>query len=106
MFVFLTRVFGLWLVGAAVVGVVIDGTKSIAADKLVVTALGETWFTLSPSSLNQLQALVERNIHPILWDPVIQWILMLPNWAVIGALGFLLVWLTGPKSNTGERMVA
>ncbi len=106
MFVFLTRVLGLWLIAASIVGIVIDGTKSIAADDLIVTPLGETWFVLSPSTLNLVQAGIERNIHPWLWDPVIQWLLMLPNWLVIGAIGFFLVWLTTPKSSTAEKMVA
>lgn len=106
MFVFLTRILGLWLIAASIVGIVIDGTKSIAADRLIVTPFGETWFVLSPGSLNLVQAAVERNIHPWVWDPVIQGLLMLPNWLVVGALGFFLVWLTTPKTNTAEKMVA
>ena len=106
MFVFLARVLGYWMIAAAIVGIVIDGTKSIAANALVITPLGETWFTLSPGSLNALQAGIQRHISPYLWDPVLQWVLMLPNWAVIGGLGFLIVWLTTAKTRTADKLPA
>jgi hypothetical protein len=42
------------------------------------------------------QQFVQQSIEPYtgrwLWDPVIQSLLMLPTWAVLGALGFLLTW--------------
>ncbi|PLX38690.1 MAG: hypothetical protein C0606_05415 [Hyphomicrobiales bacterium] len=80
-----------------IIGVVVDGTKSIAANALVLTPLGEAWYALSPETLNLSQAAVERHVHPFLWDPIIQSVLLLPNWAVIGSLGFLLVLLTTPR---------
>ena len=104
MFVFLARALGFWLIAAGIVGIVIDGTKSIAADRLIITPLGQAWFELSPNSLNGLQAGIERNIHPFLWDPVMLWLLMLPNWAAIGGLGFLLVWLTTPRTKAADKL--
>ncbi len=89
--------FGLLLVSIGIIGVVVDGTKSIAANALVLTPLGEAWYALSPETLNLSQAAVERHVHPFLWDPIIQSVLLLPNWAVIGSLGFLLVLLTTPR---------
>jgi len=103
-FVFLTRGLGYWLIAAGIVGIVIDGTKSIAADRIVVTPLGETWFTLSSSTLNALQAGIERHVHPFLWDPIMQWLLLLPNWLVVGGVGFLLVWLTTPRTRAVDKL--
>lgn len=94
---FLSRFLGLWLVAGALVAVVIDATKSIAASRLTVTALGQTWYTLSPSSLMATQEFVQRTIEPVvghwLWDPLIQSILLLPAWLVLGLLGALFTWL-------------
>lgn len=94
---FLSRFVGLWLIAGALVALVIDATKTIAASKLTVTPLGLAWYTLSPSTLMSVQEFVQRNIEATvgrwLWDPVIQWILLLPTWAVLGAVGFLLTYL-------------
>jgi hypothetical protein len=94
---FLSRVVGLWFVAGALVALVIDATKSIAASNVVVTPLGMAWSTLNMASLMSIQEFVQRSIEPTLghwlWDPTIQWILLLPTWAVLGAIGFVLTWL-------------
>lgn len=102
---FLARFAGLWLIAGALVALVIDGTKSIAASTLTVTPLGVAWFTLSPSSLMATQEFVQRTIESYtghwLWDPLVQWLLMLPSWAVLGALG---VWFAYLGSRRRRRM--
>jgi len=94
---FLSRFVGLWLVAGALVALVIDATKSIAGSTLTLTPLGAAWANISMASLMSVQEFVQRTIEVYtgrwLWDPVIQWILLLPTWAVLGALGFLLTWL-------------
>ena len=49
---------------------------SVANESLRVTVLGEIWYKLSPGPLNLAQALIQRYIHPKLWDPVIQTVLL------------------------------
>ncbi len=75
----------------------IDATKSIAASSLAVTPLGQSWANVSQVSLMSAQQFVQRQLEAYvghwLWDPVIQAILLLPTWAVLGALGFLLTYL-------------
>ncbi len=39
------------------------------------------------------QEFVQQKIAGWLWDPVIQWLLLLPTWAVLGLFGFLLTYL-------------
>ncbi len=97
MIAFLARFLGLWLIAGALVALVVDGTKTIAGSALTVTPLGQTWVTLSPSTLLAAQTFVQQKVEAYighwLWDPLIQWILLLPTWAVLGFLGFLLTYL-------------
>lgn len=95
---FIARFLGLWFIAGALVALVIDGTKTIAASSLTVTALGSTIAsTLGPARLMAAQTFVQREIESHighwLWDPLIQWILMLPSWLVLGLIGTWLVWL-------------
>jgi hypothetical protein len=94
---FLSRFLGLWLIAGALVALVIDATKTIAASRLTVTALGEAWASLGMASLMAAQEFVQQTLEPTigrwLWDPLIQSILLLPAWVVLGALGFLFTWL-------------
>ena len=91
------RIFGTWFLLVAVIALVYDGTRTLASsDGLVVTALGEHWFRLHPSSLGLAQAAIERHVHPFLWDPVILTILQMPAWVVLGVIG-LGLYLLGRK---------
>jgi hypothetical protein len=97
MIAFLSRFVGIWLIAGALVAVVVDGAKTIAATSLTVTPLGLTWFALSPTTLMATQRFVQQTVESYighwLWDPLIQWILLLPSWAVLGAVGGTLAYL-------------
>jgi hypothetical protein len=54
-------------------------------------ALGQLWFSLDRSSLNLAQAVVQRYIHPFLWDPIIVSILLSWAFAVLMIVGVLLL---------------
>lgn len=56
-----------------------------------VIAAGEFWFKASPDSLNLVQAVVQRHLHPALWDDVMRPLLLLPAWAVLAVPGLLLL---------------
>ena len=73
----------------AVLAIVHDGTRTIAANSLVTTSLLEHWSKLAPSSLAGAQGAVQRYTHPLLWDPVIRKLLQLPTWALFAGLGVL-----------------
>jgi hypothetical protein len=94
---FLVRTLGLVFLAAAFIFLVIDGTKSIAANALfppLLTPLNETWTQLHEllhaPSLQQLQPAIEQ-VSPWLWDPLTLAVLSAPTFAVIGALGVILV---------------
>jgi hypothetical protein len=54
-------------------------------------ALGQLWYDFNRSSLNLLQAVVQRYIHPFLWDPIIVSVLLSWAFAVLMILGALLL---------------
>ena len=54
-------------------------------------ALGQLWYQLNRSSLNLTQAVVQRYIHPFLWDPIIVSILLCWAFLVLMGLGALLL---------------
>jgi hypothetical protein len=93
---FIFRFAGLWILAAAFVWLVIDGTKSIAGNAIVVTKLANSWYEINPSSLLWVQPTIERHASERLWNPVVQTILQQPTWLVLGVIGSLLV-LVGRK---------
>ena len=66
MIAFIARFIGLWMIAGALVALVIDGTKTIAASTLTVTPLGQSWYSISPSTLMSAQNFVQgtdRNLY-------------------------------------------
>jgi len=57
-------------------------------------AFGQLWYLLNRSSLNLAQAVVQRYIHPFLWDPIIVTILLCWAFAVLTVLGALILALS------------
>jgi hypothetical protein len=54
-------------------------------------ALGQLWYDSSRSSLNLVQAVVQRYIHPFLWDPIIVTVLLWWAFAVLMILGLVIL---------------
>jgi hypothetical protein len=73
----------------AVILAILDATRSVAMSRLVLTPLGESWKTLSPTTLDGVRATVEGR-WPFLWDTVAQWLLSAPGSIVFAALALLL----------------
>lgn len=90
---FLFRVFGYGLLAVAIIAGISDASTSIAQSQISLAPLGQVWFDLSPETLNVAQAVVQRYVHPALWDPAVQTVLTWPVWAVFAPLGLLLLWL-------------
>ena len=78
-----------FLAGAAVL--VRDGLVWINTKHWAPIALGQLWYQLNRSSLNLVQAVIQRYIHPFLWDPIILTILLSWAFAVLMILGVLLL---------------
>lgn len=103
---FLLRTISLLVLVLAVIAGVIDAIKSVAASRVELTPLGQIWFELSPDTLNLVQALVQRYLHPYIWDPVIQWILLQPTWAVLLVISLLFYMIAWRRPRPAGRFAA
>jgi hypothetical protein len=93
MFRFLFRFVGLWLLAGAFVALVIDGTRSITAGRVVIMPLAEAWVALHPSSVDWLKATLERDFPAWLWDSVVLYLLLAPLWTVLAVIGLIFVFI-------------
>jgi LytS/YehU family sensor histidine kinase len=94
---FLARSFGLLLVAAGFVGLVIDGTRSIVNSVISFTSLGGVMSTFFPGSVNGLEAGIGRQSYAWLWDPILLNALQLPASVTGFLVGAFLLWM-GQKS--------
>jgi hypothetical protein len=67
---------------------VIDGARSLADQKLTLTPLGNALGSQFPAKMAALPALA-RKIHPLLWDPVLLWVLYRPTFVDLAVLGLV-----------------
>jgi hypothetical protein len=89
----LLRIVGLMLIAAAFAASIVDSVRSIAAERLLLTALGGTAYWAFPKTFERLQTFVERHIHPIVWDPFLLGVLRMPTFLVLFASGGVLFWV-------------
>ena len=86
-----------WGIAFLVAGIFLDlvGSAAFAYGAAAaggpLVALGQLWYRLDVSSLNLMQAVVQRYIHPLLWDPVIVGVLVQPAFVVFSLPGALLL---------------
>ena len=97
------RVLGTWLIGLALVLIVIDGTKSLGANAIVFTSLGELWMQVHPPSLDGVKGFFDSRFFADLLDAALAAILGYPAFAVFGVPGIVLA-LLGRKTRR-ERFV-
>jgi hypothetical protein len=93
---FFFRFLGLWILAAAFVFVVYDGTKSIADRSFYFTTVENIWAWVHQDSLQALRPAVEHRV-PFLWDPVIRTMLASPGSLALGTLGAILILLGRKK---------
>ena len=67
------------------------------------TELGALWYQFDRGSLNLVQAVIERYIHPILWQDLIFPFLVWPAWLVLGSFAVLFGMLSGMGSGKRKR---
>jgi hypothetical protein len=85
------RVIG-WIVFlSGIAALVWDLGRWIRTGRWAPKVFGQLWYELDRSSLNLVQALTQRYLHPYLWDPLIVSILLCWGFAVLMVLGLLLL---------------
>jgi predicted membrane protein len=90
----------IFLAGASVL--VRDVLVWIDTKRWAPISLGQLWYDLNRSSLNLVQAVVQRYIHPFLWDPIIVTVLLWWAFAVLMVLGLVILVLSSrrPRQKT------
>ena len=87
------RIIGTWLIGLALVLLVIDGTKSLASTVATFTSLGDVWMQASVQSLDAVREFFRTRFFASLLDNALDVLLTYPAFAVIGLPGILLTLL-------------
>ena len=98
------RIIGWLLIVLAVAAAGHEAISSLDAGNYAKLAFGALWAKIDIASLNLVQAVVQRDIWPWLWDGVILPILLFPAWAVLSVPGILLV--LGFRVREGGRRVS
>jgi hypothetical protein len=96
---FLCRALGLLLLAIGFVGLVVDGTRSIANNAVVFSSIGEVAAALFKENYAGFQPAVER-IHPVLWDPVMRNLTLVPASILTFVIGAILLWLGQKRRET------
>ena len=98
---FMLRLLGGWSILTAVIALTYDITAAYqTGSRLVFASLGSDWEAIGPSSLNWLQAGIERHVARALWDPLIAGLLKTPAFAAFAILGVMLYILGMRRSRT------
>lgn len=86
-----TVVLGWILIALALAALGYEAWLALQTGAYRMVAAGELWFRLDVGSLNLSQAIVQRYVHPALWEPGIVTLLRWPAWSLLGAAGVVLV---------------
>lgn len=82
---------GWLLVGAALVAFGQEIWLAWRSGSYGMVALGTLWYQIDAGSLNLAQAVIQRHVHPLLWDPLLVGALRWPAWSLLGGPGAALV---------------
>ena len=91
---FLIRFLGLLLLAGGFIALIVDGTRSLAGNRLLVTTLHKGVSDLFPAAFHAIQAAIEQKAPAFLWDPVMTTLLLTPISVAFGGLGALLIVLS------------
>lgn len=84
------RFLAMIALSVAVITAVLDATRSIAAEAIVMTPLADTWAGLSAATLDAFEALVTLNLPDAAWTGVVVPVLHVPAFAFFAGLALVL----------------
>lgn len=87
------RILGTWLIALAMVLLVIDGTKSLAANTVLFAQFGQVWTGLHAPSLETVHSFLGSRFFADLLGRLFEAILTYPAFAVVGVPGIVLALL-------------
>jgi len=105
-FSFLFKILGLFTLALALVLAVLDITRSITASEMVLTSLASTWANISPATLEASRDAVQIWTHPVLWDPILLFLLQLPSWLVFWLVAMIFLKLGQKRENPYGRFAS
>ena len=73
----------------AMIALVGDLTRANTGGALVMTSSLAHWKSMAPQSLAAFSGFIQKLVHPVLWDPLMTRVLLLPAWLLIGAIGVM-----------------
>jgi hypothetical protein len=71
----------------ATIAIVNDLTRTNLSGGFVATSSLIHWKNLSPQTLAAFTTFTQKSLHPLVWDPFVVRLLILPAWITFGALG-------------------
>ena len=95
-------IIGLVLITLALLAAGAELVASLAAGEWQPVQLGRIWASVDLGSLNLIQAVVQRYLHPAIWDPAIISLLLWPAWIVPAVPGAVLAIACWPR---GRRLI-
>ena len=87
------RISGGIFLAVALMAAGAETVRSLEAGGWQPLALGQLWFSIDAGSINLMQAVVQRYLHPAIWDPGVMVLLQWPTWVLAGILGLVLLLL-------------
>jgi hypothetical protein len=73
----------------ATIALVNDITRSSFSGSITLTSTLVHWKSFFPQSLTAFTSFVQKSVHPLVWDPLVVRVLILPAWFTFGALGIV-----------------
>lgn len=98
---FLVRAIAMLVLAAGFAALIIDGTRTIAGQELSLTPVSE----LFKSRLPAFEQSIVRNLHPLLWDPLLKNLLRTPAWIALALLGLLMLRVAQRREPAAGRVV-
>ncbi|MBV1700438.1 MAG: hypothetical protein KGQ46_01300 [Hyphomicrobiales bacterium] len=92
------RFIGWLLLAAGFVTLLINGTQSIAANRVILSSFGETSQKFAPQYLALAQSALHASQWAFLGNPVLAFLLMVPTFVILLILGSILVLATGKRA--------
>jgi hypothetical protein len=83
------RILATWLIGFALILLVVDGTRMLAAEAFVMTPFLESWRGVDANGLAGFESFIRGQAGDWLWAGVAAPLLTLPGWVLFGVPGLL-----------------
>ena len=98
---FILRILGTWFLGLALVLVIIDGAKTLAANAIVITPLANTWNELHAASWATVSSAITGAFEGLPAGPdTAEYLFSVPAWGIFTLFGVIFLLLGRQRSTT------